>query len=817
MELFKRQLTYGLHLSHFEGLMALSVKLLNDITTAPKYSSSEGMTWIVCPNPTIADATRVSIEQESLSVQTMTVAKFLNDLFKEHFPDSETVRKSDLKLLLSVVWKNQFIVDKNLSFNQSFDLLTDLRSYTLSETLIDSVLDLFPDEVAQSVRYFWLVMDKQDIIDEHRAYQMLIDYYEQTDIDNELLEDKHLIFNGFTHFSMNQLIFLKALSKRIEVTIPVPSYVYSKRQPHDWVEWLVKDCDHLVLDRDDDDRQSKVPLSFFTKGRLANDLTRLTSVEGQEFDNIIWDKKEIKFEDLLSVPNYHTFFKIDSGVLEQTFEQFFKLIGDKFSHRDDEFVTDEVIDELLSLEKNYREGPLSFKVFAMIKVITLFRNKVEYWRDLSQGNEIFTYFDLEVLKEVISLDLPRVYQQPLMKKASTRLRSLVEVIACVDSRNVLCLSSGHNLGGGSANSPYTSDVYDVLCTLGPMRRQALDDEFVFDLLSCVVKKGKTTILLERGLDHHDTAIEKLMKGLLSEPFSLPPKMMKKESDQNDIKNDETLLIAKTDKLSATRLQTYLDCPKKYYFQYLTKLNVEPAALQNIDPRSLGSLQHKVIEKYCLKHNEFSSDDLSSLIQEEIGHYFHETLLNHLNLRDEIFIETYHYTRFLCAGLMDLKAKDKTVVLDFEVELKHHEAIGRADLVITSERFGSILLDLKRSGGSIPAKSSVEQLKSIQLWYYLNYLQQRDITMMGYINLSDISSSLLLTLDERSHEFIKSSNFIYSENVVSLKESVDLYLTDFNKLYKDSLVAINDGQYMIPAPVSSQTCTYCPGSLVCKKR
>ena len=75
-------------------------------------------------------------------------------------------------------------------------------------------------------------------------------------------------------------------------------------------------------------------------------------------------------------------------------------------------------------------------------------------------------------------------------------------------------------------------------------------------------------------------------------------------------------------LSPTRLQSYIDCPKKYHYNYNEKLSNEPEKEVLIDARHLGSLEHLVFE--LLLKGE--SDSVEDLVLEKAEQFFPKSIM-----------------------------------------------------------------------------------------------------------------------------------------------------------------------------------------------
>ncbi len=795
--------------------MALGVIVLDDSVSYKGLESSlnkEKASLVICPNPIIADACRENFSEFSEKLETVTVAKFLNDLFSYYYNEQEIVRKSDLKLLLSVIWKAKFLNEKEMSFDQCFDILTDLRSFTLDSELIDAVLEKFSESIAKCVKYFWLVIEGQEMIDEHMAYEMLINVFSATDIDNEFLNDKEIIFVGFSHLSSNQISLIKMLSKRNQVHIPIPERVFNKQQSSDWTYWVTTEADNVINNCTTQEKKS-LDVVYFTKGHLNSGLLKV--MESFEISNIIQSQNDIKESDIIELPDKDTFFRVKSDVVDIIFQKLMNdFIQKYFLDKDSSILTDTLVSDLEEKYQLLLKSEKSFQLFAKMKVNALCREKISSWRELSELNDNITLFDIRVLKEVISLDLPRIYEQPILREAPRYLRSLKEVVACNKLRNVICAKSGHDLMQSTSGSNYSFDVHEVLKDLGPVRKKSLDIDFTLAQLISLMSQGKSILLLEHGLEEHDATFNELVNAFEINVVSLEDKAVTREATSE---SHNIAIPVQVTKLSATRTQTYLDCPRKYYYSYIEKIGGEPAQLSGIDPRLIGSLEHLVIELVCSKKENLTDEKFSELISLEINNMFPKEVCDNKALFDEIYSEVYTYTKEVITHLLNLRNVDANLEYHFEVEMTAPNSLGRADLLIKSSVLGDILIDLKRSGGSIPTKGKVEKLKSIQLWYYLNHLDINDLSAFGYVNLSAPDESVIFATDSEITKLLQDINFLSIEKYESLKEPLDYYLGEFNNTYSEVLKNVSAGKYLEIDPVDSSTCTYCPGGIICPKQ
>src|SRR5690606_32038262 len=118
----------------------------------------------------------------------------------------------------------------------AYNLFSDLRSFTLNEDALTSVLEEQAKEVQEAVRLFWKLLELTGYLDEHGAYQKIAEALRSAEEIEEL--KKTYIFWGFQHLNGQQVDLLKALAIRHEVIIPFPLSLKDRLKKSDWLSWL---------------------------------------------------------------------------------------------------------------------------------------------------------------------------------------------------------------------------------------------------------------------------------------------------------------------------------------------------------------------------------------------------------------------------------------------------------------------------------------------------------------------------------------------------------------------------------------------------
>ena len=774
---------------------------------------------VICPNPSIADAMRTSVAryEGELSFETLTINKFLQDLFIKFYPDQSVVRKSELLKYLATVWKNVFPEERESYFHQAFNVFTDLRSFTLNPSLIEDILYHYDEVVARAIRFFWKVTESEGLIDEHQAYQNILNALSDPSFqDHEDLFEKGLILTGFTHLSGNQVELLKFIGKYTDVVIPIPTEVVRDSLRTDWVDWVKTQADHI---EEYEAFRYETPLKRYTFARGQGNLVFKNLFETQGKGNILFIKSKIGMKEVLEVPSRQSFYKSElelfNGILKQMVEEledhFLKNIGDKVSSQ-------EIESYLIEKQKALVIAPdKKLRNFLEIKLYGSFLKELKDWVELSEVNEVISNFDMQILVEMTGLNLPRSFNIPILKEVGESILSLKDLYQIdLDQRNYIYVDSGHDLSVGGATQ-YPKDVQEILITLGPMRRKGLDLLFYISQIKEILASENTTLLLESGLDKHDPT----WNHLLSEFAVLDQSKGhdRRDINLNEIKPDLSD-FKEIERLSPTRMQSYLECPRKYYYQYILKLGNEPEKVGAIDSRLLGDFEHRVVQIYLKEGHDWNIKTFEKILLETLSK-LPQNYKENRALYDEIYAEVRFFSKQSIIELLKLREIDPEITFEIEWQMRSDEAKGSADVIGFSKKLGPILIDLKRSSGSIPIKSEIESLKKIQLWYYLNFSFDKDISpedfaLMGYINLSDPEKSLVFYQDPDLYNKLMAVGFLSEGAFVTFKNGISEYLEIFQEMYKGTIHRMNVEKKFEILPESASSCNYCPGAAICSR-
>src|SRR3989338_7676028 len=116
----------------------------------------------ITPSPAKADGLRERLVAHSGPYDVITIAKFTSHLM-QHLWEGQTKpsvkRKSELLLIFGIL-KNRYLPLLGFEqFTQAYNLFSDLRSFTLNEDALSSVLEEQPEEIRQAVKLFWQLLE----------------------------------------------------------------------------------------------------------------------------------------------------------------------------------------------------------------------------------------------------------------------------------------------------------------------------------------------------------------------------------------------------------------------------------------------------------------------------------------------------------------------------------------------------------------------------------------------------------------------------------------------------------------------------------
>lgn len=764
---------------------------------------------IITPNPQLADLVRSQFSVRGAQVDCITISKFIRDELNQLNIDEilDNYRgKSELTLLLGAIWKKIGREPNHTKFNKAFNLLTEFRSFSLSDQVLETVLDHYDSELKESVLWLHRFLEQMEIVDEHKSYFLLSEKLRSSNVPVDYPSDRNLVFSGFDFLSASQVDLFKSLGLRDNVYIPIYRDVYEKSQNSDWINWFDEHNLELIDISNKSISNSEIQCQNFPKGYLAKALSELSVLD---FD-LILGVKDLTREYVQEIPLVGFSSKVSVNIFSDDFEHCSNrldvlLDGNEISTgKLREFIQQEI--QLLIRIKNFRSLKCYFTIL----------NKVNEWESLSDENNVLSHFDLDIIKKSASLDLPRTNLATLNPLAQRKIKCLKDLDEFKNSKITMILSSNY-LGLKASGSAYTENVEKYLSSIGPVKRAEFEMNILRSRLKEFMADNKVSLLVEDGYIEHETVWSDLLSELklVKEPLKL-----NFEQEKFSYITDEKSLELKS--ISASKLQKYMDCPRKYYQQYALNQTPKVFLPSELNVMELGQLQHKVIEKYFEHSSVYEEEAHEKIVRAYLSRWMKDKdILEHV--REEYFIETKSYTQKTIQVISQMK---KGLSLDHQFEYEFTESIegirynGSVDCFLSGANGKrKIILDFKRSNSVFLSYKSILEYEQVQLWFYLKRLlhekliDKDDEIAIGYIDLSKFENSTLFTNDEGLAHELKSN---YEFQKISLFKDFPSQLDEYSVLEEQAVTKMQQDRDFHPSPSGEKACNYCSIKNICSK-
>ncbi len=729
----------------------------------------------VCPSPGKADILREILIDSGIA-RNITVTTISNFITTNILSENEEKISSKSRLLMEfwTLWKIK--VSENYSeFRHCYDLFTDIRSYSISFDIFDEIKEFITEAEYQGLALFWNYLETSSVVDEQKSYHL---------IDESKLSD-NLLFWGFDHLNANQLDLIKIAANHVDVFIPINSKVMSGCSHFDWPTWLTTE---LKINEDDSSALIETNSITIPEGRITKYLKSL-SEKGLCNTFYLGDSTDL--------------LRINSLVTTSThLKTNYDLFLDKRNIIFDELREIDLATISLYISEQIEK---SFKLNDVVKLKTLIQLKelVEEFQELAQTNENLIDDDLLCLSEKLILDLPRVSLLSLAELEQQKILGGDLLNIKKNYANSYVYIDKDTISSFQNSVKYSPEIMRVLVSYGPVQSQNFPLLNVQQLLTGYLNEGHL-IVIEDGAFENSVEWEDFNKklNLRTEDLSLVKREMYKFESLN-IENHDL-------PRSATAFQSYIDCPRKYYYSYIERLDLRVKGSETITPDVIGVCEHEIIESYVKANNSYTELDFKACAEEILNkNLVRYKIAPKKTNREKVLSEIIALTTPISTYLMNIKIIDN-VHLDFEFPIKEIDPTytGKIDLVIRTSD-GSYIFDFKRSRSSIPSFKSLSEVEKIQLWFYAHALQKRGdrILAMGYINLSNLTESLIVSNTDSSL-IPETKNVAYEELDQKIIEFKDYLEVLTNKVSKDTSFEIS--------PISSSVCTYCLANSICPK-
>ncbi|MBD65201.1 MAG: hypothetical protein CME62_08340 [Halobacteriovoraceae bacterium] len=763
---------------------------------------------VVCPNPTIADQVRSQFLKMSSSVESVTIAKFIRDQLMSLEVEELSQRyrgKSELMVILGAIWAKLGKEKDYKKFKKAFNLFTEIRSFSLSEQVLAAVLENYDEELGETVIWIHRFIDQLNIIDEHSSYFLLSEMLRGQELPVDYPKERIIIFYNFEFLTGSQVDLLRSLSLRDHLYIPIFKNVYEGCTSLDWPSWFDQHNTQVIEAGQSFSLPEELPTFFYPKGYL-NKFLHTLSLKDQA---LVLGSKDINRSMLQEVPNRLIKYKAPLDIYSTQFLAVTKEIEEKLK------LSSIPIHEIRDfLQAEVKQGILD-KKFLKIKCILLLLNKINYWAELSDDNIEITHFEFLLLKEATSLDLPRLNLTNLKGQFEGELYHLGQ-IENINHQQSLMVFSSHYQGVSMGGSRYTENVEQYLGAIGPLRRSEFDLEILKAKFHEYIHTNTVSLVLEEGLLEHDLALNNMLESfhLKNVPHALT---FSKTQYQFSSWQGEYQLK----RLSASKLQKFLDCQLKFYLQYGQRINPLIEYQTETSPIDMGVIEHEVIEVYFshLPQGEFDAELHQKVCIEVFQKHAQQKSYDQLETEVGL-LEVRTYTAQVIKFLIALQSHyGLTYQFEKSIQLEKEgiQYEGMIDCFAEADT-KVFILDFKRSNASFRTFKMIEEFEQIQLWFYLSRIQELGLAsnkeiVIGYIDLSNIENTTFFGFDEDSLKDLKQA---MSLSKVKYLGELDEKLKHYADIEHKAIQSINSLKEFVAMPSDIKVCHFCGINKICAR-
>jgi ATP-dependent helicase/DNAse subunit B len=330
----------------------------------------------------------------------------------------------------------------------------------------------------------------------------------------------------------------------------------------------------------------------------------------------------------------------------------------------------------------------------------------------------------------------------------------------------------------------------------------------------------------RGLQNNITITE--------EHLSILPKLNNSENNVQIIKNERIIEKLKTLSLSASALNCYIQCPLKFYLQYVENLSRPQGFVEPVQANTIGSVFHKVLEKVL--NGYLSADNQSSYIQE-----FTKNLTTHIiqamNKQPELQGADFSQGKYyMVSQILDKMLRDylhcipaelsRARIIGVEIDLNHRLAVNEGNVHLKGiadrvEEEAGILTVLDYKTGKIDGNelkysdmnelfSNMQLAKLFQLLFY-TYLYQKDKNISyktaclraGIVSVRE-------SISGSSRYFKMASKFPTDDDTIITEELLEEFEANLIQLIDNML----DTTIPFQQTTHEENCKYCDFGMIC---
>ncbi len=789
-----------------------------------QFSFLEDEFEIICPDTVIADSVRARISKGyPFEIKILSISNFLEYFKREIKLDLKSYKKSDLMLELGAVWKVKFNSLPISTFFRAFQSVLDLRSVSLEMSLFNEVLKEYDEQIATIMKWFMTYMEQKEICDEHYIYGVVARMIQNLP-ELPLVRKKQFLLLGFSYLSAGKIDFINSLASKCDVYIAVPSEILKKAKNTDWVKWIINEDSDIIdlLKNDHPKMRPSLHYSIFPKGRMSEFYNGLPYKRNDK--QVFLGTMNPNYAELCEVSEKDAWFKIPSEFLKIVMNSISRELKDMILNTLENGIS---IDSFIETIDQKILAVIQVQDFRRFKILSEYKKTVTAWKDLSEVNHRIYEADFHIIEEVIKLRLPKVYHVPCSQENCSSIIQGIEGLwsFSLKKEGIFCVTSNYSQLS-LIDDEYGEKANQILTSLGPVKNSALNFEFIKSQILEFLSSDNSILFIEEGLiernmlwneiwrefnEHNKVKIYKNDKIKRSEKIIGPLSKL--------IQLDERQMAKKNYSLTPSKLQLYLDCPRKFYFSILNPIPRNDQLSNTLSVSELGEIQHKVIHQYLLNNNkDFSYDTHSKLCWDTIDHFSKESNKSLVELDYKNYgLEVISFTKQAIIELQKLYSVDPEGYFEFEVKLGN-QINGTVDCIFRGNKIGIGILDFKRSNFSIPSLKSFEEKEKIQIWFYLNLLNkvQRGQIFFGYVNLMSPEESLIYANSEDLKNILQELKFMCCANIRFFQENLEEHINLFNSSLTEYWNKLQKEENFYARPRNVEVCKWCSVNMSCTR-
>lgn len=735
---------------------------------------------------------------------------FVREHLEARSEDTEHKNQASLTLELGADFARGFPKGGLDLFLQALRLLMDFRGFTLDPERGGEGLDLVGGPAAEAAKFLWSRMDGRGTVDDHGRYGLVGDGYLGG---AGLLKDEDVTFMGFNHLTAVQVDMIKAVGEANRTAVAVERYALERSLDTDWPAWFGAGPAGGGGPADGGPGAARARMFAFPKARLAETLDHV--LKGERVFDVVLAQKEPGFAHCSEAAVGGASFAHGAALFEAPVEGALEEAGLWLAGRGGEAPAEALRDFL----GGRLRGAALAGDFRRVKVLALLAEALEEWAALAGAGAAVGAFVAGVLGEAVRLRAPKATAFTASRSGGGRVLG-IEGIRAAGAPAVLVASSGHApLHGGEA-AVHDQGVLEFLASMGPVRRGGFEAlGFRKGVLDFLAASSDNILLVEDGLMESDPFWGGLRDEFAAAGRPLRPSMAI-PSGGGGAQDHLGALPKKAYEggapWSATRLQTYRDCPRKFYYSYVERLPSKFRVRGALDGAMKGTVEHAAI-RACCEGGLTEPADVAGVVEKELAAFEKR---NGMRVKDadrrvalaEMTARTENGVRFV----EEVRKKFSFTKGVFEKEIEQDGFTGRVDFVAKCPD-GDVVLDFKRSAGAVPSLSAVQEHRHVQMPFYIHHLglDPRNVVLAGFFCLGEPAESTLF------HSFGKTALKDASgdwdlepktDKAWKTPDALERYPDVEEKLIQDVL---RDTEFRAE-PLSRDACRYCQVRAVCPR-